>query len=311
MKSNVSNLRCLVLGAGGFLGKNLCLSLAKAGAQVVGFDRLDCPRELQGVVTWKRGEFANVADFSSELEVAQVIIHLVSTTVPGTSNSDIGFDIDSNLKTSIQLLELCRQHPGKRVIYASSGGAIYGLPAKIPVTESAATAPISSYGIVKLAIEKYLGLYEYLYGVRTCILRIANPFGRHQSGKGQQGAIANFMNRALSGQAIEIWGDGEVIRDYIHIDDVMSAFHKACVYEGDYRVFNIGSGVGVSLNQLVKDISRLIGKDISVQYHDRRKADVPKIVLDSSLAQRELSWKPETSFEQGLNETIAWMKTQI
>jgi UDP-glucose 4-epimerase len=311
MKSDVSKLRCLVLGAGGFLGKNLCLSLAKSGALVTGFDRLECPKELTGAIKWKLGEFANIGDVSTEVAEAEVIFHLVSSTVPGTSNTDVMFDIDSNLKTSIQLLECCRQLTGKRVIYASSGGAIYGAPIKVPVSESSSTDPISSYGIMKLAIEKYMQLYEYLYGVKTCVLRIANPFGSHQSGRGHQGAIASFLYRALTGQPVDIWGDGEVIRDYIHVDDVMSAFLMSCRYNGEHRVFNIGSGVGRSLNQIVQDISIVTGKIVPVRYHAGRKADVPKIILDASLARREFDWKPVKSYEQGLLETMDWMKTQI
>ena len=311
MSINLSKSTCLVLGGGGFLGKNLCLTLANAGSAVIGFDRVSCPQELEGVVKWKTGDFANVRDYADEVESADVIFHLVSSTVPGTSNNDIGFDIESNLISSIRLLEHCRKIKGKRIIYASSGGAIYGIPEEFPASELSHPQPISSYGIVKLTTEKYLNLYQHLYGLDYRVLRVANPFGPFQMGKGHQGAIASFLYRSLTGQAIDIWGDGEVVRDYVYVDDVMSAFCASCTHNGAQRVFNIGSGVGRSLNSIIMDIVRITGKEVPVRYLDARKADVPRIVLDCARAERDLAWIPSVDFDEALVRSANWMKSQI
>jgi UDP-glucose 4-epimerase len=221
------------------------------------------------------------------------------------------FDIDTNLKATIQLLEFTRKLIGKKVIYASSGGAVYGLAGDVKATERCPTNPISSYGIVKLACEKYLALFEHLYNLQYTVFRIANPFGPYQYGFKAQGAVAAFVQRSLTGQPIDIWGDGEVVRDYVYIKDVASALLSCCFYNGDRKMFNIGSGTGRSLNSLIQDIFRQTGKSVPVRYHERRKADVPHIVLDCTLAKKELSYSPAFSFEHGLQETIRWISQNL
>ena len=311
MQSNLRNARCLVLGAGGFLGKNLCQALVEVGAVVTGFDRGQCPESLKNRIQWTSGDFTRLQDYADDVASADFIFHLIATTVPGTSNADILYDIDSNLKTTVHLLEHCRKYPGKKIIFASSGGAVYGVPTSVPTSERDNTSPISSYGIMKLAIEKYLSLFQHLYAVDYRVLRIANPFGPHQSGLSHQGAIASFMYRAIVGKTIDIWGGGEVVRDYIYVSDVMSAFISVSDYRGTHRVFNIGSGAGRTLNDLVKDISAATGKQPDVRYHEGRKADVPRIVLDCSLAAKELLWRPKMTFQSGLELTKKWMQAQL
>jgi UDP-glucose 4-epimerase len=311
MQLHLRNSRCLVLGAGGFLGKNLCLALAEVGAIVTGFDRGPCPDIFNNRVKWKSGDFTSLQDYADDVAEADFVFHLIATTVPGTSNSDILYDIDSNLKTTVQLLEHCRKYRGKKIIFASSGGAVYGVPTTVPTPETGSTCPISSYGIMKIAIERYLSLFEHLYSLEYRILRIANPFGPFQNGQSHQGAIASFMYRILAGKVIDIWGNGEVVRDYLYVNDVVDALISVCAYDGKHRIFNIGSGEGRSLNQLLKDLSRVTGKQPDVRYHEARKTDVPSIVLDCSLAARELLWHAKTPFETSLNLTKNWMQTQI
>lgn len=311
MNIDLKKSRCLVLGAGGFLGRNLCHSLSESGADVIGFDRGPCPEELKHFIRWKTGDFSCLHDYSEEASGANIIFHLVATTVPGTSNSDIEFDIDTNLKTTVQLLEYCRKYNDKKIIYASSGGAVYGVPAKVPVAEEDQTNPISSYGIVKLAVEKYLALFGHLYGLDYQILRIANPFGPYQNGMSPQGAVASFMYKMLSGKPIEIWGNGEVIRDYVYVKDVMKAFLSALSYGGSERIFNIGSGRGLSLNRLLREVSTVTGRNPDIYYRDSRKTDVPEIVLDCSLAREELGWTSQVPFVEALKSTKNWMQNQI
>lgn len=160
-----------------------------------------------------------------------------------------------------------------------------------------------------MAIEKYLSLYEYLHNLDYRVLRVANPFGPYQTALKNQGVIAAFLRRALIGQPIEMWGDGCAIRDYIYIDDVVEALILAATHKGINRIFNIGSGEGHNLNDIVATIARLLEVDIPVERHPARAVDVPVSILDTTLAAKELIWRPSTPFEEGLRATISWMKS--
>ncbi|HET9404478.1 MAG TPA: NAD-dependent epimerase/dehydratase family protein, partial [Burkholderiales bacterium] len=168
--------------------------------------------------------------------------------------------------------------------------------------------PICSYGIHKLAIEKHLHLNWLLHGLDYCILRISNAYGERQRTDTAQGTVPVFLDRALRGKPIQIWGDGSVVRDYIYVGDIVEALLLAPAYEGAQKIFNIGSGTGVSLNQLIKEIGWVTGRGLSVEYTPARSFDVPANVLDTSLAQRFLGWKARTPLRDGLRRTYDWMQ---
>ena len=179
------------------------------------------------------------------------------------------------------------------MVYVSSGGTIYGIPEHVPTPESAATSPITAYGVTKLAVEKYLHLYHHLYGLEYRVLRVANPFGPYQTAVKNQGVIAAFMRQALRGEPIDVWGDGSVVRDYIYIDDVISAMLAAATHEGPSRVFNVGRGEGRSLAEIVEAIEAVSGLVIPARYGAARPIDVPRSILDITLARQELGWQPQ------------------
>jgi UDP-glucose 4-epimerase len=208
----------------------------------------------------------------------------------------------------LRLLEIARLNGVRRVIFASSGGTVYGLPQSLPIAESHPTQPLVSYGIAKLAIEKYLHMYQVLHGVEYCVLRLANPFGERQRVSAAQGAVAVFLHRALHGETIHIWGDGSVTRDYIYIKDAISAFIKAMSWQGSQRVFNIGSGQGLSLNDILAAMEKLLGRPVTRSYEPARNFDVPVNVLDITCARQHLAWAPEVSFHDALANTLAWMR---
>ena len=195
-----------------------------------------------------------------------------------------------------------------KVIFVSSGGTVYGVPEHLPICESHPTDPISAYGISKLAIEKYLGLYRRLHGLDYCVLRVANPYGPYQVPFNNQGVVASILQRALSGEAVEIWGDGEIVRDFIHIDDVVDTLIAAVDYAGPKRVFNVGSGIGRSVNQIITDVETVLKLGpIARDYKPARPADVPVNVLDIGLIQREMGWRPCIDWLEGLRSTGSWM----
>jgi UDP-glucose 4-epimerase len=307
-----------VLGGGGFIGLNLCEGLLAAGHQVRVFER---PRlTIEGAVgpgagetvrgvEWTEGDFANRADVAAAVGGCDIVFHLIGTTLPDTSNDNPAYDIESNVIATIRLLDTARAMKVRKVVFISSGGTVYGIPTRLPISEDHPTAPICSYGITKLAVEHYLRLYHYLHGLDYCILRLSNPYGRHQRAAAAQGVVGVFLHHALKHEPIEIWGDGSVVRDYVYIGDVVSAIVKTIDYTGDVRTFNIGSGRGVSLNELVETIESLLGSPIQRVVKRARPVDVPVNVLDIARARTFLMWEPRTSLREGLTRTVDWINS--
>jgi UDP-glucose 4-epimerase len=305
-------MRITIFGGGGFIGSAIADRLLRDGHQLRIFER---PRvapyrhfEAAEQVEWISGDLLNVHDVDAAIGAADAVIHLVSTTLPKGSNEDPVYDVQTNLVASLQLLEAMRARKVGRILFISSGGTVYGRPRQTPLDEAHPTDPEVSYGIVKLAVEKYLLMYQRLYGIRASILRVANPYGERQRVETAQGAVGVFLHRAVQGQSIEIWGDGSAVRDFIHVGDVAEAFARALSYEGAHSVFNIGSGSGTSLNQLIERIEAVVGHAVERQYLPGRAIDVPVNVLDNQLAGRELGWAPTVSLDEGLQRTAAWIR---
>lgn len=308
-------MKCLILGGGGFLGSHLSEALLAQGYAVRILDRPNLARfkffRRDEMVEWIDGDFVNPRVVDNAVSGCDIIYHLVCTTLPRSSNENPAYDIETNVVGTLHLLEAVRIHKVKKIIFVSSGGTVYGTPKEIPLKESHPTEPICSYGISKLAIEKYLRLFHLLHGVEYCVLRLANPFGERQRVSAAQGAIAVFLYKALNNEAIEIWGDGSVTRDYFYVSDAVSALVKALSYEGDNRIFNIGSGVGRSLNEILDFIDTLIGEPVKRVYLPSRAFDVPVNILDISKAENLLAWKPQMPFVEGLSRTAQWLKHNI
>ncbi len=296
--------RCLVLGGAGFLGGHIVEALLHEGYAVRVFDRLPRRTTVPAAVEWVEGDFGNRGDLSKAVEGCETAIHLVATTLPKTSNEDPIHDLETNLVPTVRFLDLARDKGLRRVVFASSGGTVYGIPAGVPIAEIHQTHPICSYGIHKLAIEQYLHLYYTLHGLEYCILRLANPYGGRQRTDASQGAVAVFLDKALKHEEITVWGDGSVIRDYVYVTDVARAFCMACARTEPTGTFNIGSGEGQSIEQLIDAIGRLLGRRLARRYIQARAFDVPANVLDTALAARVLGWSPRFTFDEGLRRTL-------
>jgi UDP-glucose 4-epimerase len=306
-------MRCLVVGGRGFIGSHLVDALLAQGHFVRCFDRAHVAPLGESHLSNPQFELFE-GDLVSEADVAEALIgcdacfHLVSTTLPKSSNADPVFDVESNVLGTVRLLTHAVKAGVRKVIFVSSGGTVYGIPREVPIREDHPTDPICSYGITKLAIEKYLGLFRELHGLDCTVLRLANPFGDRQRTHASQGAVAVFLGKALRGEVIEIWGDGSIVRDYVHIDDVVSALIIALGRRTDEHVFNIGSGKGLSLNDVLDAIESVIGKKTVRNYLPGRAFDVPVSQLCIERARRDLGWEPRVTFADGIRRFAKWVE---
>jgi UDP-glucose 4-epimerase len=299
----------LILGGGGFIGAAVAEQLLADGWRVRGFDRPGVkapPRLAQAKgLTWVTGDFQTPADLAPALEGVDAVVHLIATSLPKSSNEAPAWDVETNVVATLRLLSMMVKRDIRKIVFASSGGTVYGVPRTVPIPEDHPTQPEVSYGITKLMIEKYLYLYGRLHGLQPVVLRIANPYGGGQRIDTAQGAVAAFLHRALHGEPLEIWGDGSVTRDYLHVSDVAAAFSCALRYQGPHQVFNIGSGHGLSINDLADAIEAELGRPIQRRYLPGRAFDVPVSILDNTRARDELRWSPAISLAEGLRMTVA------
>lgn len=301
--------RWVVLGAGGFIGTNLCLTLRQGGATIsaVGRRPADWPAALADV-RWHEADFTDAAGMAGIVARDDIVVHLLGGSAPAESNADPVADVEASLLPSLRLIDACADAGVKRMIFLSSGGTVYGPSNAERLAEDDPTNPISAYGINKLAVEKYLGLYRHLHGLNAIVLRVANPYGPYQRRRAQ-GVVGAALHKALAGTPIEIWGDGSVVRDYLHIDDVVAAILLAAKHHGSNWVFNIGSGQGRSIGEVVADVCAVTGTPLtSVIYSPGRLADVPRNVLECSRAAQELGWRPRVAWMDGLRSTARWMQ---
>lgn len=300
-------LRCAILGGNGFLGRHVTRAVRAAGFDVRVFDKAAVP-EVDGIEQIV-GNYYNRADLIRAIEGCDYVVHLIWSTVPKTANDNVLSDLSVNVGAFIQMLDVLKEHKPKKVVFCSSGGTVYGLPIRIPIDESHPTNPICAYGVSKLCAEKYLSFYGYLGALNYCILRVANPFGEWQSPNAGLGFVATVMSKVLSGEQIEIWGDGTTVRDFVYAGDVAEAFARALSHRGSDTTFNVGAGEGKTLLQVVREIEEITSKRARVSMVSRRGFDVPVNVLDIKRAELELGWKPAVSFRQALYKTLEWQTT--
>lgn len=303
----ISGRRCVVLGAGGFIGTNLCRRLSEAGALVTGFGRRPHAVNATFAQCWVDGEFDDERAVARALADAEIVFHLLGGSDPATSNRDPATALQRALASNLMLIAAATKAGVRKLVFVSSGGTVYGPPAQLPITEGALTDPISAYGLDKLLMEKLLGLYRLIDGLDYVILRVSNPYGPFQRPNRAQGIVATILKRALDNEPVEIWGDGSVIRDYLYVDDVCDALIAASVTSSESRLFNIGSGIGRSLNDVVSSISHVIGVDIQVNYRSARAADIPINILQCDRARDSLNWKPRVEWQDGIRASAVWI----
>lgn len=302
----------LVLGGTGFIGAHLVDELARGGHFVRVLAR---PQSVRVAERWPNPRIeVVVGDFNDPCVIDRVVrdcdavFHLVATTLPKSSNDDPVFDVETNVIGTLRLLDAAKRRGVRKVVFASSGGTIYGRTDVSPIPESHATNPTCAHGISKLAIEKYLRLYQELYGLDYCSLRIANPYGMGQRTEKAQGAVGVLLERVLNGRPFEIWGDGSIVRDYIYVSDVVNALIAGAQTGEGSRVYNVGTGCGTSLNELLDIVEDATGRRAPRIYMPGRSFDIQENVLDTKLATQELGWTAKLSVADGIRKTLEWEK---
>lgn len=276
----------LLLGGSGFIGSTLANRLKGEAVHILGRHGAERLEEV--------------------LPRCGTVVHLASATTPGSSARHPDLELD-NLALTLRLLELMQSQPETHLIFFSSGGTVYGNPERLPVAEDAAIAPLSNHGAGKAAQEAFCQAFR-AKGHAVTILRPSNAYGPGQTMRGGFGLVRTLLEHARAGTAMEIWGDGESMRDFIYIGDVVEACARFIGLPQDSGTYNLGSGVGHSINQVRHIVERVTGIELKISHRPARGIDVRAVVLDISRLEARLSWKPQTGLEQGVMHTWSWLK---
>lgn len=295
--------RILIVGGGGFVGRHLAQLLAAKGERFGVLDICAMPPDYPAA-TWHRQDLEDSGQLNEIFGQYESVIYLASTSLPAVSNQDICREVDSHVRQTLRAAETAFRAGVRKIVYASSGGTVYGTGGDVPSAEKSPTLPISAYGASKLALENYLRILAATYAACVVSLRISNPYGIWQRAVRAQGFIAAATAAMKINHELTIWGDGKVVRDFVHADDVALAFEAAAAYGGPSVTLNIGSGVGCSLNDVVAVINRITSGKLRTAYEPGRPADVPVNVLDVRLAAQVLHWAPRVTLESGLRELL-------
>lgn len=297
-----------VYGANGFMGRHLVRRLARDGFKVRAISRHFSENFLEEHlpgVEFVRADFRDPLAMAPTLEGVEVVVQLISTSSPGLQNRFNVTDLNENVIPHVSFLQSAVDAKVGRYIFLSSGGTIYGPSASTPIREDAPTNPISSHGLTKLIIEKYIQMHGMVDALDYVVLRVSNPFGPGQVFRKGQGLIPAVLARQAQGLPVQIIGDGGARRDYIYIGDLVDALLAAISRpEASRTIVNVGSGVGRSVLEVVDAIERALGRDLPREHLGSRKTDVDTNVLSIDRARTALGWFPKMDFDKGLALTV-------
>ena len=314
-------MRTLVTGAAGFIGSTLVDRLLEEGHEVTGVDNLSAGTPVANLEAAHRhkgpGSYTFVAVDVRHPELSgvvarsnpDVVFHLAAQVDVRSSVDNPLFDARNNVLGTINLLEATRQAGAARIIYATSGAARYGAPATLPATEDTPVNPLSPYAASKVAGELYMRGYAGMYGLAPICLALANVYGPRQDPHGEAGVVNIFGSAMISGRPTTIYGDGSATRDYVYVDDVVTAF--LCAVEAPVTTtgtFNIGTGVQTTTMELHHMIAEVVGVSRPPVHAEARIGEVHASALDPTLASRVLGWKPDTDLNEGIKRTVDWVR---
>lgn len=303
----------IILGAAGFIGTNLALTLAKKKQNAITLvdqkleyfhDDLKCFDNI----TLKQSDFSMTTDFNALVKNHEIVYHLVSTNIPSTSGFNIPKELEANITVTAKLLDACVAEGVKKVVFMSSGGTVYGKQLECPLQEHVPTLPISSYGLQKLTIENLLYMYSYMYNIDYRVIRLANPYGPYQRPNGKLGAVTTFTYKAIKNEPIDLYGDGAVVRDFIYIQDAIDAIITVAEGQDYHKIFNIGSGKGTSIKELLALIEETLEIELTIHHHEGRKADVPVNYLDIKRYESRYGQLNHHSLKEGILLTKKYLE---
>jgi len=297
-----------VYGANGFIGRHLVRRLAERGRTVRAVSRsygADFVQPLAAKIDFVEADFREPLPIASTLVGIDTVVQLISTSSPALQNRFATADIKDNVIPHVDFMQSAVQAGVRRYIFISSGGTVYGPTDRVPISEDATTTPISSHGLTKLTIEKYLQMYGHLEGLEYVILRVANPFGPGQAFRKGQGLIPAALARYRAGQPIDIVGEGRAVRDYLYIDDLVDAIVAAIDRpEAAKTIINVGSGIGRSVVEVLDAIEAELGRVLLRRPAADRSTDVDRNILDIARARESLGWSPKIPFDAGIEWTV-------
>lgn len=303
-------MRVLVTGGAGFIGSHVCDAFHARGDDVFVVDDLSQGRvdRLPPGVAFHRESVLSEAGLSALVAAVEpeLICHLAAQVDVRVSVAAPAADAAANVMGTVNVLEAARG-AGARVIFASTGGALYGATAPIPSPEDTPATPTSPYGVAKYCAEQYVGLYNRLFGTAHAILRFANVYGPRQGPTGEAGVVSIFCSSAIEGKPVTIYGDGEQTRDYVYVEDCVSAFLAAADH-GKAGAWNIGTGTQVSVLELAALVARLTGSPRQPAFAPPRAGELMHSALCSELARKDLGWRPGTSLADGVREVVRWFE---
>lgn len=305
--------KSLVLGANGFIGSHLVDALARSGDDVRAFDRSGGSTQYEPAdnIELFQGDFLNEADLRAALEGVDHVYHFISTTTPATAENDPTIDIETNIRMSVVLFRLCVEAKVKKVFFASTGGAIYGENDKIPFSETDLPLPVSPYAIGKLTIENYLRYFRRKHNLHSVTLRISNPYGERQPFHRKQGVIPIFLENVYRDLPLTVLGDGSMVRDYVYVKDVAEMIVDIAHEEHSEEMYNLGSGSGNTINELIEVIAKVSGKQPHIEHRSIPPTFVDKVVLDTKRFTDEFGIVAMTSLEEGMRKTYEYIKQEI
>ncbi len=296
-------MKILIIGCG-FVGKNLLNRLISLNSNykinVVDINDYCIDNEN---ITFYKESFSNSKFLDSILPNTDIIFHLSGSSLPRKTNNNYVNDIENDLINTVRLLDKMVEHNVNKIVFLSSGGTIYGNNTDNFVSENSLTNPISNYGLIKLTIEKYLNLYKYNFGLEPLILRVSNLYGPQYGRTGLHGIITTTLNKTKNNEQIEIWGDGNNIRDYLFIDDLTDLLISS-INSFKEGIFNIGSGKGVSINELIKITEEITKLTPSIIYKEKIIDDVLRVVLNIEKIKSVYNWQPKIDINKGIK--ICW-----
>lgn len=303
-------MQSLVVGGTGVIGRRLCQKLAEVSVGTIATSRRLENTPFHRGLRWRALDLATFTGWEELLDGVSTVYHLAWSTIPSSAGLDPARDILENVVGSVRLLEAARRYPGIRIVFASSGGAVYGVPEHLPVSELHPTRPLSAYGISKLMVEHYMEKFRRLYGVDGIALRIGNCYGAGQTELAGLGAVTLFARAALRGEPVKVFGNGATVRDYVHVDDVVSALIAAGRMHNVSGPVNIASGTGHSLSEVIAKVEAVVGQRVVIEPIAARPFDVPASVLDIRRAAERLGWAPVIDLDLGIEMLVNELRTE-